>query len=126
MQEALLHIADYFFLIFHTALTLFNVFGWIFKKTLKLNLITLLLTGGSWFILGIFYGMGYCPLTDWHFDILRKLGADNLPASYLKYLIERLTNYSADPELVNTLTVVFFFVALAISAVMNVRNYRKK
>lgn len=122
MKEVLLHVADYFFLVFHTALTLFNVFGWIWNKTRKLNLITLLLTGGSWFILGIFYGMGYCPLTDWHFDILRKLGAENLPASYLKYLLERLSGYAADAGLVNTLTLIFFFAALAISLVLNLRD----
>ncbi|MCK5838377.1 MAG: DUF2784 family protein, partial [Bacteroidales bacterium] len=67
-------LADTFFIIFHTALTLFNLFGWIWQKTRKLNLIILLLTGFSWFGLGIFYGIGYCPLTDWHYRVLRKMG----------------------------------------------------
>ena len=60
----LLPVIDLFFVVFHTSLTLFNALGWIGYKTRKLNLVTLLLTGGSWFILGIFYGIGYCPLTE--------------------------------------------------------------
>ncbi|MCD4791284.1 MAG: DUF2784 domain-containing protein, partial [Bacteroidales bacterium] len=73
---------DTFFVVFHTALIIFNLFGWIWKPTRRLNLITLLLTGASWFILGIFYGIGYCPLTDWHWQVLHKLGIYDVPNSY--------------------------------------------
>ncbi len=65
---------DIFFTVFHSLLVLFILFGWIWKKTRRLNLICILLTGASWLFLGIFYGLGYCPLTDWHFNILRRLG----------------------------------------------------
>jgi len=60
---------------------LFNLFGWIFRPLRKANLIVLALTGASWFILGIFYGIGYCPLTDWHFKLLYKHGQHALPDS---------------------------------------------
>lgn len=125
MNDILLHIADIFFVVFHTILTLFNAIGWIWKKTRKLNLITLLLTGASWFILGLFYGIGYCPLTDWHFQILRKLGHMNLPYSYIEYLTERLTPFNPNPQLVDTTTAVVFFVALALSVILNIRDRRK-
>jgi len=118
--------ADLFFLIFHTVLTLFNLTGWIWKKTRRINLITLLLTGGSWFILGLFYGIGYCPLTEWHFQILRKLGESNLPYSYIDYLIERLTGIDFNAQLVDTATGVGFFLALLISVYLNIRDYRKQ
>jgi len=120
MNELILHIGDIFFVVFHTILTLFNALGWIWKSTRKLNLITLLLTGGSWFILGLFYGIGYCPLTDWHFSILRKLGHHNLPYSYIEYLIERLTPFNPSPDLVNASTGVVFFVALGLSVFLNI------
>ena len=48
-----------FFFVFHTLLMLFNCFGWAWKKTRPWNLVTLLLTAGSWFIVGIWYGWGY-------------------------------------------------------------------
>ena len=49
-----------FFFVFHSVFTLFNITGWAFRKTRKWHLITMLLTAASWFILGIWYGWGYC------------------------------------------------------------------
>ncbi|MBN2519118.1 MAG: DUF2784 domain-containing protein [Bacteroidales bacterium] len=117
------HILDWFFVIFHSSLVLFNLFGWIWKKTRKINLITLVLTGLSWFVLGIFYGIGYCPLTDWHFDVLRNLGNHNLPNSYMKYLIDRIFNCDINANLVDTGTAIGYFLALALSIFV---NFRKK
>jgi hypothetical protein len=117
---------DIFFLAFHTALIFFNLFGWIWKRTRLLNLITLLLTAASWFILGIFYGIGYCPLTDWHWEVLHKLGKYDLPYSYTKYLADRLTGLDFDPVLVDNMTSILFFAALLISVVINVAIYRRK
>lgn len=129
MTEFWYHTADYFFVVFHLTLTLFNSLGWIWKKTRKLNLITLLLTGGSWFLLGIFYGFGYCPLTDWHWQVLHELGIYDLPFSYLEYLAERLTGLNFQTELVDTLTLILFSVFLLTSTGLNLRDYfmrRKK
>jgi hypothetical protein len=111
---------DIFFVSFHTLLIFFNLFGWMWKKTRIWNLVTLLLTGGSWFILGIFYGIGFCPLTEWHWRVLKRLGQYDLPDSYITYLIRRLTGINASEQLVETLTVLMFFVALALSISFNI------
>lgn len=126
MERALLHIADWFFVVFHASLTLFNAMGWIWKAARRLNLITLALTGASWFLLGLFYGIGYCPLTDWHFQILNRLGEIHLPSSYLEYLVERLTPLNPSSTLVDTTTAIVFFMALGLSITLNIRNLRKK
>jgi len=122
----MLKLLDFFFLLFHTVLILFNLFGWIFRKTRKLNLITLTLTGASWFILGIFYGMGYCPLTDWHFQVLIKTGHTDLPDSYTKYLADRLTGLDFNQDLINTVTLLSLIAAFAISVYLNIRDFRRK
>ncbi len=119
------HILDWFFLIFHTALVLFNISGWAWKATRKLNLICLLLTAGSWIFLGIFYGFGYCPLTDWHFDVLRALGESDLPASYIKYLFARLLGINISASFADAITGGGLVVALIISVWLNVRDYRR-
>jgi hypothetical protein len=107
-------ILDIFFLIFHTSLVIFNLFGWIWRKTRKLNLITLILTGSSWLFLGLAVGtLGYCPLTDWHFRILEKLGKTDLPFSYMKYLVDKLTLGA-------------FTAALLISMILNISDFRRK
>jgi len=97
----------------------------IWKKTRRLNLILLLTTAASWLILGIFYGLGYCPLTDWHFSILRKLGYTNLPNSYLSFLFTRLTGMQIDQSLVDAVTMWGLIIALAISLYLNFRHWFK-
>jgi hypothetical protein len=116
---------DLFFTIFHSCLVLFNLFGWIWKLTRRLNLICLLLTAGSWLILGIFYGLGYCPLTDWHFNILRKLGYTDLPDSYLSFLFTRLTGMQIDQSLVDAVTLWGLIIALVISLYLNFWHWFK-
>jgi len=111
---------DIFFTWFHALLIIFNLFGWIIRPLRKLNLITLLLTGGSWFILGIFYGIGYCPITDWHWQVLENLGVQNLPPSYVQYLIKKITGINLSANFAETMTVILYFVALAISVWYNV------
>jgi hypothetical protein len=65
---------DIFFVIFHTSIIVFNLTGWLWKKTRKYNLAILLITGFSWVIIGLLVGtIGYCPLTDWHFTVLEKI-----------------------------------------------------
>lgn len=120
------HIADYFFLLFHTALMIFNLFGWIPAKWRKWNLLTLLITAASWFLLGIFYGMGYCFLTDWHWTILAKLGKSPGVNSYVQYLFHRLLHIDISADFADMLTVLLFFLALIISLILNIRDFWRK
>jgi hypothetical protein len=123
----ILRILDIFFVIFHSSLILFNLFGWIWKKTRRLNLITLLLTGGSWLFLGLIVGtLGYCPLTDWHFNILYRLGKTNVPNSYVKYLADRLTGLDINATLIDDITLYSFIAALILSVIFNFRSARRK
>ena len=123
----LLHLADILFVVFHTFLIILNLFGWIWKKTRRLNLVTLILTGGSWIFLGLIVGtLGYCPLTDWHFNILGKLGATNLPDSYVKYLIDRLTGLNINETLIDNVTLYSFVAALVLSIFFNTREIIRK
>ena len=113
---------DIFFTIFHSLLILFILVGWIWKKTRKVNLICILLTAASWLLLGIFYGLGYCPLTDWHFNILRKLGHTDLPTSYISFLFTRITGLPVDQGLVDAVTLWGLIIALIISIFLNFRH----
>jgi len=113
------HLIDYFFLAFHSALVLFNLFGWIWKSLRKWHLAIISLTFASWGILGIWYGWGYCPLTDWHWDILHSLGEDNLPNSYISYLLQRLLAIRVPDRWVDMLTLGLALLALAASVKVN-------
>jgi len=126
LTDMILRILDIFFVIFHTSLILFNLFGWIWESTRRLNLIILSLTGASWLFLGLIFGtLGYCPLTDWHFAVLEKLGRTDLPNSYIKYLADRLTGLDINASMVDKFTLYSFLAVLLISILLNIREYKK-
>lgn len=124
-NDSVYKIANAFFFIFHIALILFNLFGWIPKRLRKWNLVTLSLTAFSWFVLGIFYGFGYCFLTDWHWNIREKLGYSTDSNSYIHFLITELLGVSIRENVVDIFTAAFFFAAFAMSVYVNARNRRK-
>jgi len=115
-------IANYCFFIFHILLIFFNLFGWIPKRLRKWNLLTLTLTAFSWLVLGIFYGFGYCFLTDWHWQVRERLGYATDSNSYIHFLIEELTGVSLEERLVDVFTAIFFFTAFALSISFNLKN----
>jgi len=115
-----------FFFIFHSALIVFSLSGWFWKKTRVANLFVLSFTGFSWFILGIWYGFGFCPSTEWHWQVRMRLGYNDMPKSYVKFLIDALTGLDMNAILVDILTLVMFFVALFASVVTNARDWRKR
>lgn len=110
---------DKFFFVFHSLFIIFNLFGWMWEKTRRTNLIVLSLTAFSWFGLGLCYGIGYCPCTDWHWQVRMKLGDFTMPSSYIKFLIDSLTGLNTNARLVDLLTLTFFLLALAASIYVN-------
>jgi hypothetical protein len=115
-------LVDLGFIGFHTTLILFNLLGWIWPRTRKLNLFTLLATGCSWFILGIWYGWGYCFCTDWHWQIRRAMGDTDLPNSYISFLVEIWTGFQPDPYWVDLITLLGFLVAILCSLYVNIAH----
>jgi len=115
-----------FFFVFHSTLIIFNLFGWIWKKTRLANLVVILLTAFSWTILGIWYGFGFCPCTDWHWQVREKLGYFDMPSSYTKFLIDSLTGLDVKEILVDTLAVTLLALALVASVFTNVRDWKRK
>ena len=118
----MLHALDILLHLAHLTLVLFNLFGWLFRRTRLANLICLLLTGASWFALGQIYGIGYCPLTDWQWQVKLQLGEVDLPNSYIKYLVDKLTGLDLDAGLVDAATATGYFAALIASVVANLRK----
>ena len=119
-------VLNYFLFLFHTSLILFNSFGWTFPKLRKWNLISLLLTAFSWFVLGIWFGWGYCVCTDWHWTIRKNLGYQDMSDSYIHFLILKITGINFPEKVVDIGTLVVFFLSLLISIWLNVRDHKRK
>lgn len=112
--------------VFHTALIFFNVFGWLWKRTRRWNLITLGLTAVSWLLMGLWYGIGYCVCTDVHYRIRTAMGIDDPSGSYLQLLIWKLSGWWPAESLVNTWAGIVFGAAVLGSVVTNVLDWRRK
>ena len=121
----MLRAADLFFTLLHLAIIGFNLFGWIWKPLRRAHLLCVLLTAASWFILGIWFGWGYCPITDWQWDIKRMRGERDLPNSFIKYFADRLTGLDVEPGLVDTFTGVTFGLVALFSLYLNFLSRRR-
>jgi len=115
-----------FFFVFHTGLIAFNLSGWVWKRTRLANLATLGATAMSWFVLGIWYGFGYCPSTEWHWRVREALGLSTDTGSYVKFLVDTMTGLDVKTEIVDSATVILLAFALAASIFTTVISRRKK
>ena len=125
MSESILKLTDFLLFGIHILLISINMFGWIFIKTRKIQLVTILSTTFSWFVMGIWYGWGYCFLTDWEWSVKRDLGEYNLPHSFIHYLANNILRLNLNSGFLDNLTVVVFVFALIAGIVVNLKGYRK-
>jgi len=116
-----------FFFAFHTILVLFNTFGWIWKKTRKWNLGTLLATSFSWFVMGTWKGqIGYCLCTDWHMQVRRALGIHDTAQTYIQLMAQALTGHMPPLQLTTTITGTVFALSVVASVALNIRDFRRE
>ncbi|MFZ9388038.1 MAG: DUF2784 domain-containing protein [Chitinophagaceae bacterium] len=115
-----------FFFVFHTGLTLFNLTGWIFPATRKWHRFTILLTAFSWFVLGIWFGWGYCACTDWHWQVREAMGIHDRSNSYIHFLLLKLTGRDFDPGLVEQVTLYTFIFCVVAAVWVFIRDRHRK
>jgi hypothetical protein len=114
-----LPLQDLLYTLLHLVIIGFNLLGWIWPATRKLHFIGVLLTAGSWLILGIWFGIGYCPVTDWQWQVKEQLGERNLPVSFIKYYADKISGHSFDADFINYVTAISFAAAALLSVYVN-------
>ncbi len=122
----ILRALDIFFFVFHTGLVIFVIVGWAFRRTRLAHLILVALVAFSWFGLGLWYGIGYCPCTEWHWRVREHLGYGEMPNSYLEFLFEHLTGLDARRETVDLVAIGSFLSALIVTIMLNAASWRRK
>jgi hypothetical protein len=113
------------FFVFHTVWIGFNCVGWAWRRTRRWQFVTVSLTALSWFGLGIWYGWGYCPSTDWHWQIRERLGRHD-PPSYIQLLVRELTGIDLNPDMANALALGTLIVVGLLTAFLNIRDIRRE
>lgn len=105
---------------FHIAIVIFLMTGWMFPQFRLAHLVLILLTLGSWFILGRWLGKGYCPVSDWHWKIKEALGPGRPGGTYIHLLLERITGRVLDSSAVDRAVVNWTLALAGISIVVNI------
>lgn len=85
-----------------------------------MHLVLILLTLGSWFILGIWFGAGYCPISDWHWKIKAALGEGKPNGTYIHQLLQNITKRAWNAALVDKVVLITTLAITAISLTLNV------
>lgn len=120
----MLQFLDLLLTLLHFLIIGFNLFGWMWPRLRKAHFIGVLLTAGSWLILGIWYGLGYCPITEWQWRVKEQLGETNLPGSFVKYYADKWSGKDFSADLVNKITAISFACAAALSIYFNFLHKR--
>lgn len=115
------HALNIAFFLFHTAWIVFICTGWIWRRTRPWQLAAIALTTASWFVLGFRYGWGYCPFTDWHWQVRARLGFVD-PPSYIQLLIGELTGVELRHVTADALAVVTLILAAALGVARALRD----
>ena len=121
----MLQFLDAFFTLLHVIIIAINLFGWIPPATRRFHFIFIVVTAFCWFILGIWFGMGYCPITDWQWRIKEQLGERNLPASFITYYINKISHSNFSDSFINLFTLIFFIAAALLSVYFNFIKRRR-
>jgi MFS superfamily sulfate permease-like transporter len=111
--DIMLPFLDIMFDILHILLVIFIVTGWLFPNLQKIHLVVVLLTGCSWIIFG--NELNNCILTEWHFNILRKMGIINLPDTYTQYALKRITGLAIPKTTALLITRLCWLLSLLLS-----------
>jgi hypothetical protein len=117
--SAMLKFLDIVLTLAHVAIIGFNLLGWIWQKTRKAHLVVVAATAFSWFILGIWFGWGYCPITQWQWNVKQQLGETNLPNSFIKYYTDKITGRDINASLVDVVTLITFLVVIVLTVYLN-------
>ena len=116
MKRAWLNAANWLMHGLHLAVLGWNVFGWMYRPWWPWHRLCVALTLASWIVLGLIVGrLGYCVLTDWHWQIRAALGARDLPDTYIAFLLDR-AGISHRPSVVSAATGIVFVAICVVAA----------
>ena len=121
----MLQVLDAAFFAFHSLWIAFNCVGWAWRRTRRWHLATVAVTALSWFGLGALYGWGYCPCTDWHWQVRERLGYRD-PPNYLQLLVGGLTGTQLSAGMAEALALGTLIVAAALTLLLNLRDIRRQ
>lgn len=121
-MNVVLALLDWLLMVVHVLVVLANLLLWIPPAWRRWHLWVVAATCVSWFGLGLFYGMGYCLLTDWHWKLRVARGVHVAPQSFIHHVLVDGLGIPLAQSAVDTLTAVAFACVVSASLALNVRD----
>jgi hypothetical protein len=100
MTDFQLLIADWFLNLLHFVIVVALCAGWVFQKTRFFHRILISVVTVCWVLIGPLTGhaIGYCPVTDWGWQVRKARGETDLEYGYINYLLEKGGIYLTDQQ----------------------------
>lgn len=118
----MLALADWLFTLLHLLITLFNLIGWVSRATRRVHRWCVAITAFCWIVPGALMGtIGWCPLTEWHWDIKKARGEENIPASFITYMLNR-AGFFPDPQRVDAVVGAAFVLIVLMTIFLWMRD----
>lgn len=116
LSETSLQALNILFHILHLGLLAFVIIGLFFSRLIRFHFPVLVVIWFSWTVLGLYIGtIGYCPLTDWHWQVKRAMGEFGMPPSYIDYIIQQSTGTDVDNTTITLFTMAGMLIITIIS-----------
>lgn len=125
-MEVLGTLADVVLTLIHVGVVLCILLAWIPRSTRGFHLLLVGVTAVSWFGLGLFYGLGYCFLSDWHWQVKRWRGQEDLPGSFIHYALTRWLGLSLSETSTDVLVGLAFGLVSCLSLALNLGDWRRR
>jgi hypothetical protein len=124
LTESALAAVDVAFFVVHSIWIGFICIGWAAKRTRRAHLAAVALIAVSWFGLGAWFGWGYCPMTDWHWQVRERLGHQD-PPSYVQLLVRVVTGLELTARTADLMAVATLGAAAVLTVVANLDGGRR-
>lgn len=122
MKKSIYLILNGFCHLFHMGIILFVISAWIFPSLRLYHLLFILLMLSSWFVLGQWFGIGYCPITDWHWRIKQRFNRECPQGGYINELL-KIISPQLSPALVDRGVMMTAGALLLISITVNLIHF---
>lgn len=100
----------------HLAVIALNMLGWMMPRLRRITLLCQAVTLACWVGFGFARGWwGYCPLTDWHWQVLRSLGKTELPTNYISYIAQEWAGLTLEHGMASGLVAGCFGMAVLVN-----------
>ena len=116
------HLINSLFHSVHLLVILFVATGWMVSALLPFHLALTGLTLMCWFILGLWFGFGYCPISDWHWKFKGALGDGQPQGSYIHFVLQHMRKNKISAAVVDKVVLVGTVVIMGISLFLNLQG----